>query len=297
MTRRFAPFVELAERTEKPRTRGLTMVGDRGWPISFVQGTLEAYGHAIDIAKISAWHVHQPEHIVKRKVEIYKAFGVEPQIGGPILEAAQAQGKLKETLVYLREMGFEGLEVSSESRPTQASVEEDLAFMEMAKELGFRIHGEVGKKFPEGDRTRTAPSKVDIEQTVKDFEFYLQNGAENVYWEGHLMRMVLGDNGENVEGQAVLQEVARRVGVDKIMFEVPFTYLPYAGKRILQAILVYLFGPHVNIANVLIEEIAELEEIRGGSFPAFGAPYGDHPWLASLIKGGGKAADKWWQGN
>jgi phosphosulfolactate synthase len=272
------------------------MVGDRGWPISFIQGMLEAYGHAIDIAKVSAWHLHQPEHIVKRKVEIYKAFSVEPQIGGPVLEIAEAQGKMRETLAYLRELGFEGLEVSSESKPTTATVEEDAAFIKLAREFGFRIHGEVGKKFPEGDRTRRSPTEVNIEETVKQFQNFVDHGAENVYWEGHLLRMVLGDNGERVEGRAVVEEVARRVGVEHIIFEVPFTYLPYASKRALQALLVYMFGPEVNIGNVLIEELPELEEIRGGTFPAFGAPAGDHPWLASLIRGGGKAAPDWWRG-
>jgi hypothetical protein len=35
------------------------MLGDRGWPVSFIEGTLEAYGRAIDIAKISVRHIHQ----------------------------------------------------------------------------------------------------------------------------------------------------------------------------------------------------------------------------------------------
>jgi hypothetical protein len=57
-----------------------------------------------------------------------------------------------------------------------------------------------------------------------------------------------------------------------------------------------MFGPMVNIGNVLIEEIAELEEIRSGIFPAFGAPSGDHPWIASLARHDGVAAERWWRG-
>ena len=40
------------------------MLGDRGWPLSFIRDTLEIYGYAIDIAKISIRHIHQPEAAV-----------------------------------------------------------------------------------------------------------------------------------------------------------------------------------------------------------------------------------------
>lgn len=293
---RFAPFLDLAPRTEKPRKRGITMVADRGWPLSFVEGTLDGLAPYMDIAKISAWHIHQPEEIVRQKIELYRRHGVEPQVGGPILEIARAQGKDREILEYLRDIGFEGLEISAEAMPTQAAAEEEIAFAELCQEMGFRIHGEVGKKFPEGDQTRRGAREIDVDETVRQFELYLDHGAENVYWEGHLLRMVLGDNGEREEGRASVEEVAHRVGLDNIIFEVPFTYLPYASKRALQGLLVYMFGPDVNIGNVLIEEVTELEEIRGGTFPAFGVPSGDHPWLASLYRNGQTASPEWWKG-
>lgn len=297
MVTQFAPFLELAPRTRKPRTTGLTMLGDRGWPVSFIEGTLAAYGHAIDIAKISVRHIHQPEQVVRQKLELYNAHQIETQIGGPVLEIARLQGKGRQALEYLAELGFESVEVASEAIPTQGDLEEEAEFTRLCGELGLKVHGEVGKKFPDGDKTRRSAREIDVEETVRQFRNYLDNGAVNVYWEGHVLRMVLGDNGERVEGRPMLQAVADAVGVNNIIFEVPYTYLPYASKRALQALLVYMFGPNVNVGNVLIEEIAELEEIRGGIFPAFGAPSGDHPWIASLARNGGTAADDWWRGN
>ncbi|MDR7402667.1 MAG: phosphosulfolactate synthase [Armatimonadota bacterium] len=292
---RFLSFLPLAERTRKPRETGLTMVGDRGWPLVFIEGMLEAYGHAVDIVKISAWHLHQPEKVVKRKVETYKRHHVEVQIGGPVLEIARAVGQAERTLQALRDLGFDSLEISSEALPTQHSMDEDARFAELCCEYGFTLYGEVGKKFPEGDQTRLAADTVNVEETVRQMKAYLAAGCRKVYWEGHILRRVLGDAGERPEGAAQLLAVAEQVGADNIIFEVPFTYLPYAGKRALQAWLVHLFGPNVNIGNVLIEELPELEEIRGGTFPAFGAPCGDHPWLHSLVRGRGTAAPRWWQ--
>src|SRR5579884_3932769 len=293
---RFAPFLELARRTEKPRRQGITMLGDRGWPLEFIRGTLEVYGYAIDIAKVSIRHIHQPENAVRRKVQLYKDYDIEPQIGGPILEIARLQGKGRQILEYLVDLGFESVEVASEAMPTQRALDEEAEYARLCQDLGLKVRGEVGKKFPEGDQTRRSPREIDINETVRQINNFLAVGAETVYWEGHLLRMVLGDNGERIEGRDSIMQVANNVGVDHIIFEVPYTYLPYASKRALQALLVYMFGPTVNIGNVLIEEVAELEEIRGGIFPAFGAPCGDHPWIASLVRGGGMAADEWWRG-
>jgi phosphosulfolactate synthase len=293
---RFAPFLELAPRTQKPRVNGLTMLGDRGWPLTFVRDTLDVYGYAIDIAKISVRHIHQPEDAVRRKVEVYRAYDIEPQIGGPVLEIARLEGHGERAVEYLANLGFASVEVASEAMPTQRDTEEEEAFSRLCQQYGLIVHGEVGKKFPTGDRTRKSEREIDVDETVRQMKSFLASGAKNVYWEGHVLRKVLGDNGERVEGRESVLAVADAVGVDNIIFEVPYTYLPYASKRALQALLVYLFGPTVNIGNVLIEEIAELEEIRGGIFPAFGAPSGDHPWIASLARHDGVAADRWWRG-
>lgn len=294
---RFAPMLELPPAAVKPRQERLTMVFDRGWPSDFIEGVLTAYPNAVDIAKVSAWHIHQPEDVVQRKIAMYERHGVEVQVGGPILEIARAQDHEEETLTYLRDLGFKSLEVSSEARPTQSSIDEDRRFAEKCKRLGFAIHGEVGKKFAEGDQVRRTPTDLDVDKAVEFFEGYVDMGAHTSYLEGHLLRAVLGNMAEREAGRPQILELGERVGTEHIIFEIPGTFLPYAGKRALQALLVYMFGPNVNVGNVLIEEVAELEEIRDGLFPAFGAPNGDHPWLRSIIESGtGRAAPEWWKG-
>lgn len=295
--RHFAPMLDLSDKREKPRRLRRTMVFDRGWPSVFIEGVLEGFAPAIDIAKISAWHMHQPEKIVTQKIEMYKRFGIETMCGGPVLELARLQSKEDEVLRYLKDLGFEGLEISSESLPTQEDIDLDRRLAEQCLSMGFVIHGEVGKKFPEGDQVRDGAGTLNVDVAVRTFDAYREMGCESSYFEGHLLRSVCGDMAEKVDGQAVLVELAERVGLENIIFEIPGTYLPYAGKRALQGLLVYLFGPEVNMGNILIEEMPEIEEIREGTFPTFGAPNGDHPWLASLAQTGtGKAAPEWWRG-
>ncbi|HEY5034779.1 MAG TPA: phosphosulfolactate synthase [Candidatus Dormibacteraeota bacterium] len=293
---RFVPMLQLPGKPPKPRKLRRTMVFDRGWPAVFIEGVLEGFADAIDIAKISAWHLHQTENIVRKKIVMYKHYGIEAMCGGPVLEIARVQHKEDEVLQYLKDIGFEGVEISSESMPTQLDINADRLFADKCKEMGFSIHGEVGKKFPEGDQVRKKAGGLDVDFAAATFIAYRSMGCEGSYFEGHLLRAICGDMGEKVEGRAVLEDLVGRVGLEDIIFEIPGTYLPYAGKRALQGLLVYLFGPDVSMGNILIEEMAELEEIRDGLFPTFGAPNGDHPWLRSLSESStGKANPQWWR--
>lgn len=292
----FVPMLDLPEKQAKPRETRCTMVFDRGWPASFIDGVLEGFASAIDIAKISAWHMHQTEAIVVRKIAMYKSYGIETMCGGPVLEIARLQGKEDAVVRYLKDLGFDGLEISSESMPTQSDISADRAFAELCVEMGFTIHGEVGKKFADGDQVRTIDGELDVDLAVDTFQSYIAMGCTGSYLEGHLLRSICGDMAEKLPGRDSLVELVDRVGLQHIFFEIPGTYLPYAGKRALQGLLVYLFGPNVNMANILIEEVAELEEIRDGTFPTFGAPNGDHPWIRSLAySANGHAHPEWWK--
>ncbi len=295
MTRTFE-FLEIASRTSKPRTSGLTTLADFGMGYSCVQSTLEMWHEVVDTVKVSALQITADDTAVRRKIQLYKQWGIDVQVGGPILELARLQGKERETLDRMREMGYDSLEVSAEALPTQHSRDEEAGFVDLANEYGFTCHGEVGKKFPQGDRLRRSPTELDVEAAAKEIQMYLDLGCDFVYFEGHLLRAIIGDNAEfgDERGHQIV-EMANRVGVDKIVFEVPFTYLSYASKRILQHWLVTTFGPDVNVGNVQLDEIAELETVRLGMFPVFGGKGGDHPYIAAAAGHNGRAADNWWK--
>jgi len=297
-SRRFVPMLSLPEKPSKPRRVRRNVIFDRGWPANFIEGMLEGFSDAIDIAKVSAWHLHQTEKVVVKKLEMYRRYGIETMGGGPVLEIARLQGKEREVLDYLQQLGFDGVEISSESLPTQTDIESDRELAEEARSRGFLIHGEVGKKFPQGDNTRSAPDALNVDAAAATFKAYIEMGCDGIFLEGHLLRAICGDMAEKLEGRQSLVELVDRVGLENIIFEIPGTYLHYAGKRALQGLLVYMFGPDVNMANILIEEMPEVEEIRDGTFPAFGVPNGDHPWLRSLaFSGSGAATADWWRGD
>lgn len=272
---RFADYlgIDYPGRSKKPRHQGITMVMDQGWPWQFVEGILEEWGEYLDIAKLWDVDFKAPVETVKKKVECYKRYGVRVQPGGIYLEVARKQGREKEAMAKLKELGFDIIEVSRTTSGREVP-EEDTEFVEMAKNMGFTVHGEVGRKFPDGDETRLTEDTIDVEITVAEFKALLEAGAEKVYWEGHLLRRVVGETPEEVKAKAgtgtrQVLEVANRVGQDKIIFEAS-GLVPVSSRRLLQFWLIRLFGPEVNIGNARIEEMANLEALRAGTHPVFG---------------------------
>jgi phosphosulfolactate synthase (CoM biosynthesis protein A) len=193
-------------------------------------------------------------------------------------------------------MGVDLIEVSS-TTATRTDMSEEIAITSFAKDLGFTVIGEVGRKFPEGDETRLSADTLDIDVTVAEFKALLDAGAWKVYWEGHLLREVMGETPEDIKakvtrGTAQVLEVSQSVGAENIIFEVS-GLRPRLNRQWLQFWLVRLFGPEVNLGNARIEEMANLEAIRHGNHPIFGfGESGNYPWVRALESGDGK---EWWR--
>jgi phosphosulfolactate synthase len=286
----------LPQRGRKPREQGLTMVMDQGWPVTFVEGMLEAFGDHLDIVKLWDPHLYQPTETVLAKVELYRRHNIIVQPGGIWLEVAGRQGKTRELLHRLRDFGFNAIEVSS-TTSTRSGMEHEAETIPLARELGYVVFGEVGRKFPDGDETRLTEDTVDINVTLREFREQLSAGAWKVYWEGHLLRKVMGDDPDSIKqrastGTLQILQVAKEIGPENIIFEAS-GLRPIANRQWLQFWLVRLFGPEVNIGNARIEEMANLEAIRSGNHPIFGFDNsGNYAWLRAYEEGN---ETDWWK--
>lgn len=283
--------------TAKPRTQGITMIMDQGWPADFARGMLDAFGDYVDIVKLWDPHLRQSVDEVRAKIQVYRDHDVIVQPGGLIVEAARQAGESEgyELLPRLKELGFDSVEVSS-TTSTRTDIEAEVRFVRHAKDMGFVIFGEVGRKFWDGDETRLTHDTLDVGATVHEFEALLGAGARQVYWEGHLLRAVMGDDPETIKerastGTQQVLEVVERVGLERIIFETS-GLRPIPNRQWLQFWLIRLFGPEVNIANARIEEMGNLEALRSGSHPIFGfGSAGNYPFLRAQSQG----RPDWWR--
>lgn len=291
--------IQMAERAGKPRQRGLTMVNDMGWPAPFVENAFVAFGQFVDILKFPPRLLNWDVAEIRRKIEVCKRHNVVAQPGGVVLEIARAQGKLDEVLTKLSELGFDSVEASNSERADR-DMRAEREFVRRCERYGFRIVGEVGKKFPTGDVTRYSDRELNVDETIEQFQSLLETGAKYIYWEGHVLRRVVGDTGDEILARwprvgPQIEKVVEKIGLDKIIFEVS-THCPYTHRRQQQFWWVRTFGPDVNIGNVRLEEVPLLEDIRRGMMPIFGfGEMGDHPWLQSVDRGHGKAGSTWWK--
>ena len=292
--------IELHPREQKPRSRGICMVIDIGYNLAMVESVLELYGHLIDIVKLTELHLTSPTDVIRRKIDLYRARGVGVQPGGIVIELARLQKREKQVLKKLAELGFDHIEVSSSST-SQREAEIEKEFVSYVRTSGFTVIGEVGKKFSTGDKTRKSATDLDIEETVTEFKTLLTSGAKKVYWEGHVLRRIMGDSAADMlarypQGTDQVLDVAKQIGMDNIIFEVS-SMIPYVQRRAQQFWLVRQFGPEVNIGNVRLEEVQFLEHIRLGTWPVFGfGDLGDHPFMQALEQSGGKLpTGEWWR--
>jgi phosphosulfolactate synthase len=291
--------IKLTERTEKPRKSGLTMIIDVGHTKQEVSDVLDSYGAYIDVIKLADPNMSQPIGEIAKKVALLKAHHVEAQPGGIIIEIARLQKKIHDVLPRLKEIGFTQIEVSS-TATSQKDMSEEEKVIKLAKDLGFKVFGEVGKKFSEGDKTRKSDAEVDIAETINEMKSYLGAGAEHIYWEGHVLRRLMGETPSQILErrkifEPIFEKIDQEIGAEHIVFEVS-ALCPFVTRRSMQFWLVRMFGPNVNIGNVQLHEMGFLEATRHGTLPAFGfGPAGDHPWMNSLEAHDGVEGEKWWQ--
>ncbi|MBI2985244.1 MAG: phosphosulfolactate synthase [Deltaproteobacteria bacterium] len=302
MERRFLDFLEIAPRSSKPRSRGLTGVNDQGYPTPWLREMLAAYSDHIDGVKFTPTTLPMPWDVIEGRVKAYRDYKVDVKIDDPIFAIAYYQGKADQLLRTLAQIGFTHVQIDTEhvaagkkGGPARAG-EDESRYMSLARELGLRVEGEVGKKWKEGDLARAEGGLLNVEAIVSETRRLLSAGCEKVYFESRVLREAIGDYGEKERGGQQVRQVVEGVGLDNIVFEVTWQ-MPWDTRQCHRFWLVRNFGPDVNIAGAgTIDEVRFIEAIRRGlTFVSGPSKASSKLWIKSLAKGGGKAAEDWWK--
>jgi phosphosulfolactate synthase len=256
------PFsgIPIPERPPKPRQKGLTMMIDWGLPLGVQNDALEAFGLYVDEAKIAAGIPRvMPRPILKAKIDRYARDGIFCFPGGLFTELALAQGNYEVFLEEAAAAGFKGIEVSDNllriDPPRKKAV-----IARAVDGYGLAVMGEVGRK--EGG--------MSTEALIADVENCLEAGAGLVLLEAH----ELFHGGIREEA---LEALARRVSLDRLMFELPVAVLPDVTRAYKTKVLFWLvkqFGTDVNLANVEWDEIYFTEISRRGMSGSASHPQG-----------------------
>jgi phosphosulfolactate synthase len=282
MKRLMHDILELPQRTERPRKKGMTMVIDIAW-FGASSPLVAAYRDYIDCVKSTARCLWVDEDLIRENIKIYRDWGIDVQIGGIPYEIAVLQGKQAQYMQRARELGTNIVEV--ESHAAGLSLQQMKSEVKTLKGEGFKVVGEVGAKWADLDETRPDRDAVHVEKVVEKMLQLLEVGADHVIWEGMVVRALLGNRLENKKGQEQLFKVVEAVKQENIIFEM------WSARgnpnSPLWGWLVQHFGPDVNLGNINVQDISMLETIRRGlSYdPA-------HPYIRWLSHN--RPSPNWW---
>jgi phosphosulfolactate synthase len=272
-----------AGRTAKPRATGITMI--LVFDIAnFGPKFVAPYSKLVDKVKIMDTLWHDDTSMLFRAIREYRELDITVSCGGTQFELAVAHDSVKDYIQFLKAAGIDQVEV--EHHADQADNVQLREEVDMFKQQGFHVIGEVGKKWAWKDPTRTSRDTVHVDRTVEAINTYIDAGADYVYWEGAVVCGLIGRQLENLVGQEQLLEVVKQVDLSKLIFEV------YDRRNQplypMLAWLVQQFGPNVNFANIDPWTVKRVEWIRHGIIFEM-----DHPYMR--WKADPTAAEHWWE--
>jgi phosphosulfolactate synthase len=239
-----AGFLDLPERSPKPRERGLTHVLDKGLSTAEVDGLMEVCGNAVDIVKLG-WGTALVTGNLEAKLERYRAHGVPVMLGGTLTEIALRDGRLEGLVAWLKELRIRHVEISDGSIALEAERKREI-IARLARD--FVVFSEVGSK---DDERIMAPYRW-----VEDIQGELAAGASKVIAEARESGTagIFRHDGEVRMG--LIDEIVHAIDPALLIFEAPL--------KAQQVWFLRRFGPEVNLGNIAPADVLSLETLRLG---------------------------------
>ena len=243
-------MITVPPREEKPRVKGLTTLLDRGLGYHAALDLVEQAADYIDLVKLG-WGTTRliPEEVVRKKITLYKENQIKVSNGGTILEIAYQQAKTAPFFNAAREIGIDSIEVSNGVIPIPREQKKKL--ITEARELGFEVFSEIGKKDPRED------AEISLQERIDEAKHDLESGASKVIIEAREGGKGIGiyDERGSVKEEMVSSLVSE-IGVDNIIFEAP--------DKSQQVYLILHLDANVNLGNIRTDDVIPLETLRRG---------------------------------
>lgn len=237
-------FLELPERTSKPRNTGITHVIDRGIGWRQAQDLLETSADLIDFIKLG-WGTSYVTRNLSEKVNLYQSFGINLGLGGTFFEIALLQNKFDEFRKYLQKLNLRYVEVSVGS--INLPLEQKCRYIEELAQ-DFIVLSEVGSKNPH----QVIPPVI----WIKNIQAELAAGAWKIIAEARESGTagICHKNGEVAWG--LIDEIMTQVNFNDLIFETP--------KKSQQVEFIKKLGHLVNLGNIAVNDVISLETLRLG---------------------------------
>jgi phosphosulfolactate synthase len=234
---------------EKPRSRGITMILDKGLGLNATRDVLEMSAGFIDFWKLGfgSSALYDPR-VLQRKIEAVNSFHVKIYPGGTFFEIAFSQGKTGSYLSRAAELGFSAIEISNGT--INLGAQERSHAIKQALQEGFTVLTEIGKK--------EAGLPFQPELMAEQFNRDLEDGAFKVILEARESgkNVTIFNEQGSIDGDKINELLLSIKGEEHIIWEAPL--------KEQQIEFITRFGPGVNLGNIPSEDILALESFRHG---------------------------------
>lgn len=237
---------KIPERTQQPRSHGITMVTDKGLSLQDTKDFLSVAAPHVDIVKLAFGTAYVTPNL-DEKIKVYQSFNIPVYFGGLLLEAFIIRNQFDDYIEVIKKYGINYMEVSDGSLSIPHA--EKCGYIEKLAKLGT-VLSEIGSK--DKDREHITPPYKWIELMKAE----LSAGSEYIIAEARENGTVglYRDSGEVREG--LVQEILTQVPGEKIIWEAP--------RKDQQLYFLDLMGCNANLGNIAYNEVISLEAMRVG---------------------------------
>ncbi len=237
-------FLDLPNRSAKPREQGITHVLDRGLSVAEVDGMVEVAGEVVDFVKLG-WGTALATANLHPKLARYREHGIPVVLGGTLTELAVAQDRVDALVQWLRELELAHVEVSDGT----ITLDHDDKLRLIERLAGeFTVFSEVGSK--------DAAKIMAPYRWVEQIESELAAGAWKVIAEARESGTAGIYRADGEVRMGLIDEIAHEVDPGRLLFEAP--------QKEQQVWFIERFGPEVNLGNICPGDVLSLETLRLG---------------------------------
>lgn len=237
-------FLNLPERTLKPRQYGITSLHDIGVPLGDLENLLADYHSFVDIAKLGIGTAYVTPRL-REKIALYKRYGVAVHFGGTLFEKFYHCASVEDYKRYMHSLEIDWCEISNGI--LDIPLGERIALVEkLSRE--FTVVAEVGAK----DARQSMPSR----EWIEEIQALLAAGCRYVVTEGRSTGTagIYRPNGDI--RTELIWDVLEQVDARSMIFEAPNPKM--------QAFFTNMIGANANLGNIPPRDVLFVETQRNG---------------------------------
>ncbi|MBL0329355.1 MAG: phosphosulfolactate synthase [Bacteroidetes bacterium] len=234
----------IPERQSKPRSKGLTMMMDKGLSIRQAEDFLSVSGHLTDIIKLGFGTSYVTPNL-EQKIKMYRDAGMKVYVGGTLFEAFIVRNMFDDYMKLLDKLKLDCAEVSDGSI-VMAHDKKCEYINKLSK--NFTVFSEVGSK--------EAGIIIHPAMWISMMNKELQAGSWKVIAEARESGNVGIYRANGSAHTLLINKILAKVDRDSILWEAPI--------KAQQVWFLKLLGSNVNLGNISYDDVIPLETLRLG---------------------------------